>query len=176
MKFRRDLPEAGSSASYLKLKDKESVAGLFQGDPYEFHAIWDGKTYKEVPENYPGSSFRFKINFVVKEGSSYVAKVFENGVSVYRDIANLHEDYPLDKTAIKITRNGTDKTTTYSFLPLPPNQQPKAENLNLIKSVELNKFSKPARSINEPHFDDNEHHLDDGPPLETYEEHPEIPF
>lgn len=127
MRFKEDLPETGSSSnSFLKLKDKESVVGIFRGEPRDFYAAWDGKKYVEVAEDDPNGSFRFKINFVIKEGANYVPKIFENGVAVYRQLAELNAEYDLSETTVKITRNGTGTDTAYSILPLlktPPSKE-----------------------------------------------------
>ena len=137
MKFKSDLPETGSgSNNFLKLKDKESVVGIFRGEPRDFFAMWDGKKYVEVAEDDPNGFFRFKINFVVKEGSNYVAKIFENGSQVYKQLAELHTEYDLQETTVKITRNGTGTDTSYSILPLlktPPSK----ETLAFLKKLEL---------------------------------------
>lgn len=119
MKFKKDLPESsGNGANFVKLKDRESITGIFMGEPYEFHSVWENGKTKVVDANHPGASFRFRINFVVKDGPIYLPKIFENGVSVYRDLSDLNDEYKLEDTVVKITRNGVDKNTTYSILPL----------------------------------------------------------
>lgn len=117
MEFRKDLPESGSK-HFLKLKDKESISGIFMGNLYEFFILWENKKSREVAEGTPDAKFRFRINFVSKEGAVYVPKIFEQGSIVYRQLAELHEEYDLEKTVIKITRNGMGTDTTYSLLPL----------------------------------------------------------
>lgn len=118
------------SKSFLKLKDKESVRGVFRGDPYDFKKHWTG-TRSEVclgqgcalcaadPGKKP--SFRFRINILVKdEKGAYVSKIFEQGWTVYLQLADLHKVYPLDKTVMRITRSGSGQNDThYSILPEP---------------------------------------------------------
>lgn len=117
MKFREDLPDSGGG-SFLKLKDRESVTGVFLGDVHEFFTLWqDGKSMI-VPEGTPKAAFRFRINFIVKSGDGYAAKIFENGATVYRDLGALHEEYNLETVAVKLTRNGVGLETTYSLMPL----------------------------------------------------------
>jgi hypothetical protein len=138
MKFRDNLPEQGSgSKNFLKLKDRESVTGVFCGDIREFFGIWENSKMTEVPEGTPKAGFRFRVNFVVKEGSNYIPKIFENGVSVYRQLAELNEEYPLEETVVKITRNGTGTDTTYSILPMPPKMQMTKEAKEYLKKLEL---------------------------------------
>lgn len=137
MQFRQDLPEnGGGSKNFLKLKDKESVTGIFRGDIHDYYAIWENSKSREVSETTPGGTFRFRVNFVVKDGSNYIVKIFENGISVYRQLAELHSEYNLEDTVVKITRNGTGTDTTYSILPLLKQQLTK-EAKTFLETLEL---------------------------------------
>lgn len=136
MKFRKDLPEPQGNGSFIKLKDQESVSGIFRGKIYEFFVIWENKKAKIVPEGTPGSKFRFRINFVIKEGTTYVPKVLEQGRTVYDSLAAIHEEYNLEQTLIKITRKGTETDTTYSLLPLLK-QEISAETMNYLDKMAL---------------------------------------
>jgi hypothetical protein len=136
MKFRNDLPESGGSKNYLKLKDKESISGIFRGDLMEFYVFWENGRSKVVSQDTPDAKFRFKINFVVKEGAVYVPKIFEQGANVYRQLAELHEEYDLESTVVKLTRNGTGTDTTYSLLPLLKQTITK-ETMALLETIEL---------------------------------------
>ncbi len=135
MRFKKDLPQAGSgSTSYLKLKDKESVVGVFQGMPHEFYATFkDGKYVEE-----PGGKFRFKINFVIKEGTTFVPKIFEQGQVVYEQLGALHDEYGLDSVTVKITRRGEKLDTSYDILPL--RGEISAETKAVLKSIKLHDF------------------------------------
>lgn len=139
MKFKsqEELPVTGNGAkNFLKLKDKESVQGIFRGDVHEFYVLWEGQRSRVVPEGTPGAKFRFRINFVMKEGASYVPKIFEQGLTVYNQLAELHNEYELDKTVVKLTRNGTGTDTTYSTLPLLKTPLTK-ETMKFLDSMEL---------------------------------------
>ncbi len=136
MQFRKDLPESGGSKNFLKLKDKESVSGIFMGEPHEFCLLWENGKSRAVSEDTEGAKFRFRINFVVKEGSVYVPKIFEQGLTVYRQLAELNEEYGLDQIVTKITRNGTGTDTTYSLLPLLK-QAISKEVASHLKTIEL---------------------------------------
>lgn len=157
MNFRKDIPEGGGgSKNFLKLKDKESVVGIFMGELHEFSVTWEGGKSSIVPEGTPNSKFRFRVNVVIKEGAVYVPKIFEQGLMVYKSLAELHEEYNLQSIAVKITRNGTGTDTTYSLLPLLK-QAPTKETLAHLKTIEL----LPLVSTNK---------------AETSDEHPEVPF
>jgi hypothetical protein len=153
MVFRKDLPEAGGSKNFLKLKDKESVEGIFFGEIHEFSQVWDGGKSFVVPEGTPKASFRFRVNFIMKEGSVYSAKIFENGAIVYRQLGELHEEYDLPSTVVKITRNGTGTDTTYSILPLLK-KTVTPELKEHLKTVELQELeTKKDQSTNGPSDD-----------------------
>lgn len=138
MKFRSDeeLPETGGSKNYIKLKDKGSVEGIFRGDTHEFFVKWENRKSREVPEGTPDSKFRFRVNFLVKEGAVWVPKIFEQGQIVYKQLRELHEEYDLEKTFIKITRNGDGTDTTYSLLPKLKQTMTKETEAHL-KEIEL---------------------------------------
>lgn len=137
MKFRRDIPDGGGgSKNYVKLKDKESVSGIFIGDIHEFHVVWEGNKTRIVPEGTPEAKFRFRLNFVVKEGTAFVPRIFEQGLTVYRQLAELNEEYGLDQIVVKITRNGIGTDTSYSLLPLLK-QEISKETAQFLKTLEL---------------------------------------
>ena len=139
MKFNESILNmggAGGAKPRLKLKDGQTEVGMFQGAFHEFYMDWPKGGLKTVsPDPFPGAQFRFEINFVVKEGNQYVAKVFEGGLRVYKQLAALHKEYDLSTTVFKITRSGTDKQTSYAFM--PAKNQPSADTLKQITNVEL---------------------------------------
>jgi len=153
MKFRDDVSNlTGGSKNFLKLKDKESVSGIFKGDLHEYFIVWENGKSREVPEGTPKAGFRFRVNFVMKEGSTYSPKIFENGPGVYAQLKELHDEYGLDSIVVKITRNGTGLDTTYSILPLLKQTLSK-EAVEFISTLTLhpleNKDNAPsARNVN----------------------------
>lgn len=169
MKFNdRPKNDEGSKLPFLKIKDGEKVFGVFRGNIHEFYQIWEGK--KIVPPGTKGASFRFRVNFITKEGASYVAKVMEQGAVIYDMLKDLNESYPLEETVVEIKRTGATKDDTrYSILPLHPSKQPGEAAWKIISQVPLNVLEH-SRGSAEPDFDP-------GPiPPEAYDEHPEIPF
>src|SRR6185312_16723655 len=125
MQFKADEPSGLGGQFFIKLKDKESIVGVFRGDPYDFKQHWMQNGSQICPgagcnECIKGMkpSFRFRLNFVTNEHGKYVARVFEQGRAVYGQLASLNNSgYPLEKTVVKITRTGNDKATTYTILP-----------------------------------------------------------
>lgn len=144
MKFRKDLPESSGNSAFVKLRDKESVQGIFYGEMYEFFNFWrDGKG-QEVPEGTPGSKFRFRVNLIVKEGASYVPKIFEQGQVVYEQLAQINEEYPLEQTICKITRNGEKLDTTYTIMPLRQPVTPEVSRV--LATLKLNDLKSKNQS------------------------------
>lgn len=140
MKFKDDIVTAtsggGGGENYLRLKDKETVTGIFRGEIKEYYLSWPKGGRKQIfSEPAPGTKIRFEVNFVVKEGTTYVPKIFEGGHPVYKQLAALHDEYDLEKTVIKITRNGIDKNTSYTFM--PAKVAPSAETLKYLDSIQL---------------------------------------
>lgn len=141
----------GGSKNYLKLKDGESVTGIFRGEPYDFRTHWgNGRstvcTGAACPECKAGgkSSFRFRINFITSENGALVAKVFEQGKSVYSALGSLHSTgYDLTKTKVSITRHGSGKNDTqYNVLPLPPPKGVVDKTLEAqLEKIKLNDLS-----------------------------------
>jgi hypothetical protein len=137
MKFRRDIPEPSGAKNFLKLQDKESVFGVFRGMPKEYFVIWgEDKRSREVPEGTPGAKFRFRINLFIKEGTVWVPKIFEQGLQVHMQLVELSDEYDLENTVVKITRNGKERDTTYSILP-SQKQLLSKESAAFINSAEL---------------------------------------
>ena len=167
MKFKKDLPSTGTGDKNLViLKDKESIQGIFMGDPYDYFCLWQNKKPVEVEPGTTGARFRFKLNFVVKVGAAYEVKIFENSQTVYEDIRALAEIYNLETTVVRITRNGIDKATTYSVMPLPNPVTP--ETQSVLKTLTLHDFWNKSKPQEEPWPEQQTH---DG-----FGKHDEIPF
>jgi hypothetical protein len=143
-----------SQDTFLKLKDREHANGVFRGNPFEFKQHWiANRSYPckgngcEHCAKQVKSTFRFRLNFVLKDPSSpqgYVAKVFEQGLSVYESLRALAESgYNLEKTIVKISRNGTGQNTSYTIVPLPNPLQPQSEQfISQVKLHDLTNFSE----------------------------------
>lgn len=123
---KREAPASSGVGSehYLKIKDGESIAGVFRGDAYEFWQKWPQGGEKLIFTDRDdamkaGAKSRFKLNFVIKaENGVLISKVWEFGLGTYNELAEINAEYPLEETTIKITRKGEGKNTKYSILPL----------------------------------------------------------
>lgn len=144
MKFRAKKPEGEGGATFLKLKDGESVKGVFRGDPFDFESHWKNGSVPcpgagcEFCAQGEAPAFRFRINLVVKENGAYTAKLWEQGWRVYEALQGLDvSGYDLEKTAVQVTRRGSDKNnTTYSILPIP-NAELSEDQLKAIGDTKL---------------------------------------
>jgi hypothetical protein len=137
-------PKGLGKDSFLKLNDKEEVAGLFRGEIYTFKRHWTNnqgvecqgencQVCKVDPENY--ASFRFRINFITTINGQWVAKIFEGGGEIYDQLENLDRKYDLSKTVVEIIRRGLKQNTKYDILPMNRPVTPEMEQK--IKSVTL---------------------------------------
>lgn len=170
MDFKAGNDSGIDSKHFVKLKDKDSIVGVFRGDPYDFKQHWVGDRSQvcqaksgPCPEcekkNKPG--FRFRLNFVTKENGLFLAKIFEQGWNVYEQLKALHQgDYKLDKTIVRITRNGMGKQTSYTIIPIPKGDVTPAIEKD-ISSIKLHDLQNLAQE--EPGA------LGDAPPLSDHD-------
>lgn len=138
MKFtKREVVQSEGSSLFLKLKDGDSITGIFRGENHEFHVKWEnGKSHLTNEHDQEGKP-RFRLNFITKEDKRLVAKIWEFSVVVYNQLADLNEEYPLETTKVKITRRGSGTDTVYSILPLLKEPLTPAQ-IKEIESVSLN--------------------------------------
>lgn len=157
MKFRA---KSQDTRNFIKLKAGESIQGVFQGDPYEFKTHWLQNEQRSVLCDNPAlcavcklgdkPKFRFRVNFVVKEGDAYAAKVLEQGWTSYQALENLQESgYNLEKQIIVITRQGAGLNTSYSIIPSPKGLINGDAEVK-IKEVKLNDLGHVTEAEKEP--------------------------
>lgn len=129
--------KTGDGGNFLKVKNKETVSVVFRGEPYEFYSVFGSKS--AVPEGTKGSKFRFLINAIVFEDGKFVAKPWEQGISVYKQLAHLNKEFGLEGK-MKITRSGSGKDDTeYSILPdiKAPLSDAQKKQLDAVALVDL---------------------------------------
>lgn len=142
--------QGSGSKDFIRLKDGESVVGILSGTPIDFKTHWVNNGTKicsfytdgtcQYCEQGMSPAFRFKVNFIIQENGMYVAKILEQGWTVYEALEALNTDYDLESWAIRITRKGSDKSnTTYSVVPLPSGKldDVKMKALKMIKLHDL---------------------------------------
>ncbi len=105
-------------SKYLKIEPGKSIAGVFRGEPLEYACKEVNKKTVVCDPSDPNAKFRFKINFVIQQKDlTHRAYVWEQSASVYDTLKKFNEDFPLDKTIVKISRDGSGLKTKYSILP-----------------------------------------------------------
>lgn len=142
-----DLPKSDGQNSklFLNLKDKESVRGVFVGEPFAHYVKWiNGKTVDSL-ESDPEAKIRFKCNFVTADdGPELIVKIWDFPSTVYQQLKDINEEYPLETTKLKITRNGIKTDTVYTIMPLVgPKDVLTAQQLSVINKMQWHPLGKP---------------------------------
>ena len=181
MEFNADTG-ANDSKNYLKLKDGDSVKGLLAGKPYEFQMHWvDGKGEKCSQDNLCShcaldirSKFRFRVNFIVKDGAKYTSKIFEQGGVAYNKLKDLSKaGYKLENHLIQISRSGSGQMDTeYSIVPLPEGKLG-PDQLRAILSTPLIDLAHKSEPTPEAPY---EHKLGNKEAVPAFNSDEEIPF
>ncbi len=153
------------SKDFAKIEDGKSMVGLLAGDPYLFKSHWNGKGSQvctadcEMCKSGNKPTSRFRVNFIVKEGEAYVAKILEQGYNFGLMLEDFKERNDVRNTIIEIFRKGKGlHDTRYRVearkdIPLTPSR------LEAIKSVSLKDLHEsPVKQVESepPKFNENE--------------------
>lgn len=165
------VPQSGTNY-FLKLKDKESIRGVFVGEVHHFYIKWVGNKSVEATENDPDGKVRFRCNFIAPASDGVLAvKVWDFPYSVFIQIKGINAEYPLEKTKVKITRLGSGTETQYQIMPLLGQKDILTdEQLSAIKSLQLHQLDKKSKKTESDSFN-----FQDAPPFPS-EYESEIPF
>lgn len=137
--------EGEGGGTYLRLKDKEKATGIVKGKIHVFYAIGFGADTRIVGPG-EGGKKKYRVNFVVKEGSDYVAKIWEFGPKIYDSLSLLEsEGWDLSKTLITVTRSGSTKEDT-RYGVTPNRQEPTPAALKAIGALALHELDHKARA------------------------------
>lgn len=164
--FDKRAKEANSGGSFIKLKDGDEVVGVFRGEPHTFYQEFKSKI--EYPYKVAGASFKFRVNFVVKEKDGYVAKILQGGATLAEQISACREEYGLD-CAYKIKRKGSGKEDTVYSVLYKSELAPQAKKE--IDQVELKKLTSDKQGdLDAPRDEDMPHDQDE------IDEQADVPF
>jgi hypothetical protein len=144
-------PETGSK-NFLKIKDGESVRGVFIGEMHVFHTKWIGGKSVPCDNKDPDGKVRFRNNFVYHDAAQdqLVVKIWDFPWSVFEQLKDINSEYPLEETKVKITRSGTMKETTYSILPLVgPKDLLTKDQIAAINGMPLLPLEKKSDAVKE---------------------------
>lgn len=177
MKFsERPQSDGGSGLPFLKLKDGESVFGVFKGEPLEGYLNWETKKWTPIGEPRPqGSNYRFRVNFITKEGAAYIAKVWEQGsfqadnIQKTQKTAMRFMKKNIDEVVVVISRRGSGKDDTEYDIEIAETQ-PSESSWKVINQVKLNDLGGGAKPSATPTDEFGE------PPPEAFDDADEIPL
>lgn len=136
--------ESSGGSNFLKLNDGESVTGILRGEVYKFYQVWPQGGQKQIfTEPTPGASARFRVNVVIPENKTYRPLLWEFGVTVNNQLADLSGEMDLSTTKLKITRRGIGKKTMWTAVPLGQIDQKTVKalddvSLNVLEHKETN--------------------------------------
>lgn len=148
-KLIKSREESGQS-NHLKFKDGDSYEGIFRGEPHIFYATF--KDPKEYPEWAEGRSFKFKINFIIRENGKPVARIFKGGAKVRDALIDAQSEYGLD-CVFKIKRTGSTKEDTrYSILFKAKLEGDQIEQINEVPLNKLGSDDSQSEPPQEQHF------------------------
>lgn len=166
--FKKSREESKKNDLFVSLKDGDSATGCFVGDPKIFYKNFASK--QESDNWIKGFSFRFKINFVVKEGSEYKSKIFEATSRVRDALLDAVNEYT-QQCVFKIKRAGSGKEDTrYSILfqsKLSDEQWKRILETEPASLERTEKTYKAPKSYTEPEYSGEQ---------ESFPEAEEIPF
>ena len=141
------------SSIFIKLKDGQSIEGAFVGEPHIFYQKYQDRT--EYPDWAEGLSFKFKMNFILKDGMK--CKIYTGGATVRDSLIDNKNEYGLDAW-YKITRIGSgQKDTRYTIFYKGPISEEEKAQINEIKLFELgtnNAEMPPVDDVPMPTDDD----------------------
>ncbi len=137
MKFNKQADSGHKGPNkFLKIEDGKSINGIFRGEIHTFYNKWENGKGRECAPDEPGAKPRFKLNFVTYEDNAFKALIFEFPQTVYNQLADIHDVYPLDQTKVKVSRRGTGTDTVYMILPLV-NEPISPATMKQIEAIDL---------------------------------------
>jgi len=127
---------------FVRLKDGESVVGLFCGEPHSYETVWTGKAselYDEQKHAGMKPTLRIALNFF----TGGAMKVIDLNATTFRKLCQARHKYGLDKL-FEVSRHGNGVDTEYSIL-LEPDGAKLSEATGAVKKAELHDLEKTVR-------------------------------
>lgn len=162
-----EIESQGSTKSFVKVGDGNSVIGVFKGDPEIFYQVFENGKYKVVPKSDASGVFRFSINFITKEDGKLVAKLFQGNWHDLKALKALHDEFNLEETYVKVSQTGERQNKRMSFMPMTKQKPDQA----LFKAVELQDAKPRSNQAANVGYSNSAGY--DSPPLPAFDE---IPF
>lgn len=149
-----ETPEVTKSSIFLKLKDKETIKGVFRGEPFGY--FYNYETKETANEQRPGFTKKYRVNFIIKENGAYVAKIWEFGTKINRQlfIMNKNYNYKLEQVMVSITRHGAPKDPkTEYFISPEPNWLVSPDLERIISQVKLHDLQNKGNHGKKENFE-----------------------
>lgn len=132
-----DSARQNAPSIFIRLKDGDSVEGVFRGDPHTFFFRFGDKS--EHPDFVEGSTWRFRINLFVREGDEIKPKIFEGGARL-RDMILDHKDLCGLDCWFKIMRKGSGMNDTrYMMIKTRDVETAELEEMSKIELLDLHR-------------------------------------
>jgi hypothetical protein len=136
----KKVKEQSAGSIFVKLKDGDSIEGIFRGEPRFFYQTFGERTEHNTWAE--GRNFRFRVNMFTKDDEGiYAAKIFQGGAKVRDAILDARDEYGLD-CMFKIKRTGSTKEDTRYAILFKSQLTP--EELTKIKSTQLRSLVNPT--------------------------------
>jgi len=156
-----DEQEGGGGGLFIKLKDGESVEGVFRGEPHCFYQIFKDK--REYENYVEGSSFRFKLVMIIKENGAYVGKILQQGVKLGKSVRLCTQECGMDYI-YKIIREGSSKDDTiYQLIPKRALTESEKSQIEAVEIPSLKSTRKKSSGEESP-SDDSDFPFGEGEP------------
>ncbi|MCU0691488.1 MAG: hypothetical protein MUF54_08805 [Polyangiaceae bacterium] len=122
---------------WLKLQnDGDKVVVVFLGEPYPREVCFVEGKYVAFDDSLRAQGLRpaLRVALNVAVLDTMEVKVFEQGVTFFKDLVRVRDKYTLQKNAFEVRRHGAakDPKTTYSILPEAPLS---AEQVRLLATL-----------------------------------------
>lgn len=159
--------KGGGAARFLKIESgKPPVAAIFRGEPRLFQSHFDNATRRSSECTGDGCvgcktsqpKDRFRVNAIVREGDSYVSKIFEGNGFTYDHVVSLMKaGYEIEKTVLMISKTGSGTQAKTIITPTPKPLSPEAEAIisktPLLKLTNDQEGQPPGQEAGDPGFD-----------------------
>jgi len=117
MPFKEKPTGSSGSSLFLKIKDGESVKGVFRGEQVEHWILWGPSGSSPATKDTPKADWKCKRNFIVRENGALVAKIFDFGRTIGDQIEMLEKaGYDMEKTVVMISRKGQQLQSKYTLV------------------------------------------------------------
>lgn len=173
---RESVSGGASKDAYLKFQDGESKHVVLRGEVFQFFIKWVNNKSVPTSGNDPEAKPRYTVNAVLWDGKEFKAKIWDFSQTVCNMLSDIHGEYPIDQTKIKITRQGKGTDTEYHILPILGEKGITKAQLAEIAKVDLHILNAKSKEPSPANGWDGNAPMPDFPP-EAFESHDEpLPF